>query len=117
MEIPKRTRPGLAGLVDIGRDGPKSYADAVGCAIRQESWARTDKSLSFGTSSGQKEVLQPGPLQIMGSQRGGERFGFQTRRPNNQDKSGAPSGKPQTGGKRKSGPGNQGRPKQFRGGK
>ena len=29
-------RPGLAGLVDTGREGPESYADAVGCAIRQE---------------------------------------------------------------------------------
>ena len=27
-------RPGLAGLVDTGRDGPESYDDAVGCAIR-----------------------------------------------------------------------------------
>ena len=25
--------PGLAGLVNMGRDGPESYADAVGCAI------------------------------------------------------------------------------------
>ena len=28
-----RFRPGLAGLVDTGRDGLESYADAVGCAI------------------------------------------------------------------------------------
>ena len=26
-------RPGLAGLVDTRRDGPESYADAIGCAI------------------------------------------------------------------------------------
>ena len=26
-------RPGLAQLVDTGRDGPESYVDAVGCAI------------------------------------------------------------------------------------
>ena len=26
--------PGLAGLVDTGRDGPESYVDAVGRAIR-----------------------------------------------------------------------------------
>ena len=25
---------GLAGLVDIGRDGPESYADAIGQVIR-----------------------------------------------------------------------------------
>ena len=29
-------RPGLAGLVDTGKDGPKSYVDAVGRAILQE---------------------------------------------------------------------------------
>ena len=29
--------PSLAGLVDTGRDGPESYADAIGRAIRQES--------------------------------------------------------------------------------
>ena len=40
-------RPSLAGLVDIGRDGLESYVDAVGCAIRQESWAKTDKSLNL----------------------------------------------------------------------
>ena len=68
--------PGLARLVDTGRDSPKSYADAVGHAIRQESWAKTDKGLSLGTSGGQKEALQPSPLQIVGNQRGGARFGF-----------------------------------------
>ena len=69
-------RPGLAGLVDTGRDGPESYADAVRRAIRQESWAKTDKGLSLGTGGGQKEVLQPSPLQIVGNQRSGGRFGF-----------------------------------------
>ena len=44
---------------------------------------KTDKSLSLGTSGGQKKVLQPNPLQIVGSQRGGGKFGFQARRPNN----------------------------------
>ena len=53
-------------------------------------------------------MLQLNPLQIVGSQRGGGRFGFQTRRPNNQDRFGGLSGKPQIGGKRKSGLGNQG---------
>ena len=95
--------------MDTRRNDPESYADAVGLAIRQESWAKTDKSLNFGTGSAQKEVLQPSPLQMMGNQRSGGRFGFQARRPNNQNKPGGPSGKPQTGGKRKSGPGNQGR--------
>ena len=45
-------RPGLAGLVDTGRDGPESYADAVGRVIRQESWMKTDKSLSLSMGSG-----------------------------------------------------------------
>ena len=103
-------RPGLAGLVDTERDGLESYADAVGRAIRQDSWAKTDKSLNLGTGSAQKEVLQPSPLQMVGSQHSGGRFGFQARRPNNQNKPGGSDGKPQTRGKRKSGPGNQGRP-------
>ena len=40
----------------------------------------------MGTGGGQKEVLQPSPLQIVGNQRGGGKFGFQARRPNNQNK-------------------------------
>ena len=103
--------PGLAGLVDTRRDGPELYADAVRRAIRQEPWAKTDKGLSLGTSGRQKEVLQPSPLQIVGNQHSGGRFGFQTRRPNNQSKPSGSGGKPQTGGKRKNEPRNQGRPK------
>ena len=60
-------RPGLARLVDTKKDGLESYADAVGRAIRQESWMKTDKSLSLSMSSGQKEILQPSPLQVVGS--------------------------------------------------
>ena len=45
-------RPGLAGLVDTGRDGSESYVNAVGRAIRQEPWAKTDKGLSLGTGGG-----------------------------------------------------------------
>ena len=45
-------RPGLAGLVDTRRDDPESYADAVGRAIRQESWTKTDRGLSLGTGGG-----------------------------------------------------------------
>ena len=44
-----RLRLSLAGLVDTRRDGPESYTDAVGRAIRHESWAKTDKGLSLGT--------------------------------------------------------------------
>ena len=54
--------PGLVGLVDTGKDGLESYVDVVRRTIRQESWMKTDKSLSLGTGSGQKEVLQPSPF-------------------------------------------------------
>ena len=99
--------------MDTEIDGLESYADAVGRAIRQESWAKTDKSLNLSTSNAQKEVLQPSPLQMVGNQRSGGWFGFQARRPNNQNKSGGSGGKPETRGKRKSGPGNHGRPEQL----
>ena len=33
---------GLAGLVDTGIDGLESYADAVGRAVRQEAWVKTE---------------------------------------------------------------------------
>ena len=108
-----RLRPGLPGLVDTGRDGPKLYADAVGRVIRQESCAKTEKGLNLGTGSAQKEVLQPSLLQIVRSQRKGGWLGFQTRRPNNQSKPSGSSGKLHTGGKRKSEPGSQGRPEQL----
>ena len=64
-----RLRPGLAGLVDTGRDGPESYIDVVGRAILQESWLKTEKTVSLGAGDESKEVLQPSPLQIMGNQR------------------------------------------------
>ena len=86
-------RPSLAGLVDTGRDGPESYADVIGHAIRQESWAKTDKSLNLGTGNAQRKVLQPSPLQMVGSQRSGGQFWFQARRPNNQNKPSRPGGK------------------------
>ena len=43
--------PGLAGLVDTRKYGLELYADAVGHAIRQESWAKIEKSLNLGTGS------------------------------------------------------------------
>ena len=97
---------GLAGLVDIGRDGLESYTDAVRCAIRQESWMKTENSVSLSVDEGSKETTQPSPLQVYGNQRSGRRSGFQSRKPNRQDKSSGSSGKPQTGSKRKNGPGN-----------
>ena len=71
---------------------------------------KTEKNMNLSAGEGSKEVLQPRPLQVVGNQQSGRRFRFQTRKPNSQDKSGGSSGKPQTGGKRKSGLGNQGRP-------
>ena len=106
-------RLGLTGLVDTGRDGPELYADAIGRTIQHESQAKMDKGLSLGTGGGQKEVLEPSPLQIVGSQRSGGRFEFQTRKPNNQKKSGGSGGKPQIGGKMKSWPRNHGKLEQL----
>ena len=109
--------PGLAGLVDTGRDGPGSYVDAVRHAIRQESWMKTEKSVNLGAGEGLKEATQPIPLQVYGNRRGDKRLGFQSRKLNRQNKSGRSSGKPQIGSKRKNRPGNQGRLEQFGGGK
>ena len=55
-------RPGLAGLVDTRRDGPESYADAIGSAIRLESWMKTEKSVNLVASKALKEAIQPSPL-------------------------------------------------------
>ena len=61
-------RPGLAGLMDTGRDGPESYADAVGHAIRQESWIKTEKKVNLIVSEGSKETRQPNQSQVYGNQ-------------------------------------------------
>ena len=53
-----------------------------------------------------KETTQPNQSQVCQNQRGDGRLGFQSKRPNNQDKSSEFGGKRQTGGKRKNGPGN-----------
>ena len=81
----------------------------LGMRYNRNHGQRRIKVLRSGTSDGQKEVSQPSPLQIVGNQRSGGRFGFQARRPNNRNKPGGSGGKIQTGGTRKSGPGNQGR--------
>ena len=65
----------------------------------------TKKNVSLGTDEELKEVLRPSPLQVMGRQRNGKSFGFQIRGPNSHDKFSGRGGKPQIGGKRKSGPG------------
>ena len=48
-------------------------------------------------------------FQMHGNQHGGGKFGFQPKKPNNQDKSDGSGGRRQMGGKRKNGSGNQGR--------
>ena len=68
---------------------------------------KTEKSVSLGVSEGSKETTQSSPLQVYGNQRSGKRLGFQSRKPNSQDKSGGSGGKPQTDSKRKNGPGNK----------
>ena len=103
-----KLRLSLAGLVDTGRDSPELYTDAFGCEIRQESWMKTEKNVNLSASEGLKETTQPNQPQVYGNQQGGRRLEFKLRKPNNQDKLGGSSGKHQTGGKRKNGPGNQG---------
>ena len=77
---------------------------------------KNEKNVNVSASEGLKEVIQLSPLQVY-NPRNGRRFGFQTRKPNSQGKSGGSSRKPQIGGKKKSGLGNQGRPEQFGGSK
>ena len=99
-------RPGLTGLVDTGRDGPESYGDAVRHAIRQESWMKIEKNVNLSAGEGMQGTVQSSPLQVYVNQQSGIRLGFQSRKPNNQDKIGGSGGKSQTGGKRKNGPRN-----------
>ena len=75
---------------------------------------KAEKNVNVGASKGLKEVIQPSPLQVY-NPRSGRRFRFQKRKSNSQGKTGGSSGKSQIEGKRKSGPGNQGRPEQFGG--
>ena len=70
---------------------------------------KTKKNVNVSASEGLKEVIQSSPFQVY-NPRSGRRFGFQTRKPNSQDRSGESSGKPQTGGETKSGLGNQSQP-------
>ena len=75
----------------------------------------TKKNMSLGTSDGLNEVMRPSPLQVMGSQQSGKRFGVQTRKPKSQDRPSGCGGRSQIGGKQKSGHGNQDRSRQFGG--
>ena len=78
---------------------------------------KTEKNMNMGIGEGPKEMTQSSPLQVYQNQQSGRRLRFQSRKPNSQDKVGGLGGKPQTGGKRKNGTRNQGRPEQFRGSK
>ena len=42
----------------------------------------TKKNVSLSIDEGLKEMLRPSPLQVIGSQQSGKRFGFQIRSPN-----------------------------------
>ena len=55
---------------------------------------KTEKNVSMGTGERLKEAIQPSPLQVYGNQQSGRRLGFQSRKPNNQDKTGGSGGKP-----------------------
>ena len=48
--------PDLAGLVDTRRDGPESYADAIGRAIHQEAWMKTEKKVIPNADKGSNET-------------------------------------------------------------
>ena len=100
--------PSLAGLVDTERDGPESYANAIGCAIHQEAWMKMEKKVIPNADEGSNETTWVNQFHMHGNQRGGGKFGFQPKKPNNQDKSSGSSGRRQMGGKMKNGPGNQG---------
>ena len=49
-------RPGLAGLVDTGKDGLESYANAVGHMICQEAWMKIEKKVIPSTDEGFSET-------------------------------------------------------------
>ena len=71
-----RLHPSIARLVDTGRDGPESYADAVGHPIRHESWMMIEKNVNLSASEGLKGTVQSSPLQVYGNQQGGRRLGL-----------------------------------------
>ena len=62
---------------------------------------KTEKNINLSASEGLKEKTQPNQPQVYRNQRDGRRLGFQSRKPNNQDKLGGSGGKHQMGGKRK----------------
>ena len=89
--------PSLAGSVDIGSDGPESYVDVVGHAICQELWIMTENKVNLSADEGLKETTQQHQSQGYRNQRGGGKLEFQSRKPNNQDKSSGSGRKHQIG--------------------
>ena len=78
---------------------------------------KTEKKVNLSIGEGLMETTQQNQSQVYGNQRGNGRLGFQSRKPNNQDKSSGSDRKYQTGGKSKNRLGNQGRLEQFGGSK
>ena len=72
--------------MDTGRYGAESYANAVGHAIRQESWMKTEKKLNSNADEGQNETTRLNQSQLFGNQRSGGRLGFQLKKSNAQHK-------------------------------
>ena len=62
-----RLHPGLARLVDTGRDDPKSYADVVRIVIRQESWMKTEKKVNPSACEGLNETTRSNQSQMCGN--------------------------------------------------
>ena len=44
--------------METGRDSLESYVDAIGLAIRQQSWMKIDKKLNFNVDEGLNETTR-----------------------------------------------------------
>ena len=53
-----RLCPSLASLVDTGRDNSKSYANAIGCAIRHESWMKIKNKVNPNADEGLNKMTR-----------------------------------------------------------
>ena len=62
--------------MDTQRDSLKSYADAVGRVIRQESWLKTEKKFKSNAEEGRNEITHFNRSQPFGNQRSGGKVGF-----------------------------------------
>ena len=68
-------RPGLASLVDIGRDLPESYADAIEQPTRQEAWQEPEKKVNHGSDDKRVSRFSTSQLQFGGNWCGGRNKG------------------------------------------